>query len=102
MDIRNVANQGNVERAGDRTKKAGPLRTVVIPAVARDEAKISSAGRETAAAIEGLAERARRDGPERDAVVAEARRKLMSGELDAPSTTRATAQRLLDAGFVAG
>jgi len=99
MDIRNVANHGNVERAGDRTKKSD-TRVVVIPTVARDEASISSASRATAAAIEGLAERARSGGRDRDAVVANAMKKLMSGELDGDAVYAATAHRLLDAKFL--
>ena len=58
MDIRNVANQSNVERAGDRARKAEPQRTVVIPTVARDPARISAAGPEPAPATESPPERA--------------------------------------------
>lgn len=99
MDIRNVANQGNVERAGDRTKKSD-ARVVLIPSVARDEASISAAGRDTAAAIEGLAERARQSDRNREQVVANAMRRLLGGELDSAGTLGATAQRLLDAKFL--
>lgn len=100
MDIRNVANQGSVERSGDRTKKSVAQRTVVIPSVARDEASISAAGRETAAAIEGLAERARHSDRDREAIVAGALQKLVRGDLDSPAVVAATAQRLLDARFL--
>jgi hypothetical protein len=99
MDIRNVANHGNVERSSDRTKKSD-ARAFVIPTVVRDQASISSAGRETAAAIEGLAERARRSDGSRDALVAAATKKLAMGELDGAAVVKATAQRLLDAKFL--
>lgn len=99
MDIRNVANHGKVERSSDRTKKS-ELPTVVIPSATRDQASISTDGRATAAAIEGLAERARSGGRDRDGVVAEALRKLTSGELDGAATTAATARRVLDAKFL--
>jgi len=99
MDIRNVANQGNVDRSSDRSKRSD-ARTVVIPAVARDEASISSAGRETAAAIEGLAERARNSDGDRGALVARAMQKLMNGDLDGRQAASATARRLLDAKFL--
>jgi hypothetical protein len=100
MDIRNVTNHANVERSNDRTKRAEAQRTVIIPSVGRDEASISSAGRETAAAVEGLAERARRGDRDRDQVVARAMQKLISGELDGSDAIGATAQRLLDARFL--
>ncbi len=101
MDIRNVTTNGSVERSSDRTKKSDAQRTVVIPSVARDQANISSVGRDSAAAVEGLAERARTAGG-REAIVTEALRKLTSGELDGERTIRATAQRVLDAKFLAG
>lgn len=100
MDIRNVANQGSVERAGDRARKAEPQRTVVIPTVARDQASISAAGRETAAAIESLAERARSGDRGREELVARAAQKLVSGELDEAAVVSATARRMLDAKFL--
>lgn len=99
MDIRNVTNQSNVERSTDR-KRSEAQRTVIIPSVARDEASISAAGRETAAAVEGLAERARRSAVDRDQVVARAMQKLISGELDGTEAIGATARRLLDAKFL--
>jgi len=99
MDIRNVANQGNVERRGDRAKKPGSLRTVVIPGPARDEASISATGRGMAAAIGNLAARARTSDDGREALVADAMRKLGRGELDGEAVVAATATRLLDAKF---
>lgn len=100
MDIRNVGNPGNVTRRGDRSERAAPPPAVVIPAVARDDARISTAGRETAAAIEGLAERARRDDAGREALVARAAQKLADGDLDDHATFAATAQRLAAGGFL--
>jgi hypothetical protein len=102
MDIRNVTNHGNVERANDRTKRADAQRTVVIPSVGRDEASISATGRETAAAVESLAERSRNGGGgrDRDQMVARALEKLISGELDSTDAIGVTAQRMLDAKFL--
>jgi hypothetical protein len=101
MDIRNVANNGKVERANDRPQRAEHKRGDGSPAVARDEAAISPSGRETAAAVTGLAERARRDASDRDAVVQAAMKKLVSGELDSEGVQRETARRLLGARFLA-
>lgn len=100
MDIRNVGNPGNVTRSGERSERAASAPAVVIPAVARDDARISAAGRETAAAIEGLAERARRDDTGREALVAAAAAKLAEGRLDDPAVLAATAQRLVDGRFL--
>ncbi|MCU0864389.1 MAG: hypothetical protein MUC36_11385 [Planctomycetes bacterium] len=99
MDIRNVSNQGNVERTGDRGKRAEGQRVYVVPAPARDEANISKSGRETAAAVEALAERARGDGGDRAELVATALRKLMSGALDGDEAIQGAARRLRDSGF---
>jgi len=100
MDIRNIGKTGNVDRSGDRPKRTEAPRDYVIPSVARDEAKISQKSRETAAAVEGLTERARRDGSERAGVVEAARTKLQNGGLDAPAVLAATAERLLGAKFL--
>ncbi|MCA3010627.1 MAG: hypothetical protein INH34_19800 [Phycisphaerales bacterium] len=99
MDIRTVGSQGSVERASDRSKKAETSRDVLIPAPARDSAQISSAGRATAASVEGLAERARTAGGDRQEIVAAALAKLRSGELDRPAAIASAAQALLDRDF---
>ena len=99
MDIRTVGSQGSVERASDRSKKAETSRDVLIPAPARDSAQISSAGRATAASVEGLAERARTAGGDRQDVVAGALKKLLGGELDRPEAIESAARALLDRGF---
>lgn len=101
MDIRHVSGNGNVERPGDRSRKAEP-KVVLIPAVGRDEAKISSTGRQTAAAVAGLAARARQAGGEREAIVAAAAAKLQRGELDGEPVAAATAERMLAARFLSG
>lgn len=60
MDIRNVGNQGNVDRIGERSRRQDAKRADSEPMALRgDDAKISSTSRETAAAVEQLAERAR-------------------------------------------
>jgi hypothetical protein len=99
MNIRNVANQGGVERTSDRNKRSDGLRTVIIPSVGRDEASISKASREAAAAIVGLADRARGNGRDRDEIVQAAKAKLAAGQLDSRDAMGVTAQRLLDAKF---
>lgn len=99
MDIRNVGSKSSVDRASDRSKRTEAKRDDAAPAVRRDEARISSTSRDTAAAVEGLAERARRDDTDREALVTAAMRKLMNGELDGAEALQGTAQRLLDGKF---
>ena len=99
MDIRTVGSQGSVERASDRSKKADTSRDVLIPAAPRDSAQISSASRASAASVEGLAERARTAGGDRQDVVAAARKKLLGGELDRAEAIESAARALLDRGF---
>ena len=99
MDIRTVGSQGSVERASDRSKKAEAQRSVLIPAATRDSAQISSASRATAAAVEGLAERARSSGGDRQEIVAAAMKKLLGGELDSPTAIESAARAMLDRGF---
>lgn len=104
MDIRNIADQGNVDRANDRADRA---KTVVIhpPAPAlndQDHATISTSGRDTLAAVEGLAERARKQGGERQEIVDAARARLESGALSSPDVLDRTARNILDSGFLAG
>ncbi len=102
MNIHDIGKSGNVDRSGDRTTKAAVRHDVLVPFVAKDEAKISASSRKTAAAIENLVQRARQDGGDRADVVAAALQKLQSGALDQESVYGATAQQLLDAKFVSG
>lgn len=99
MDIRKVGSNSSVDRTNDRTKRTESKRADAAPTVRRDEASISSASRDTAAAVEGLAERARRDDGDREAVVTTAMRKLMNGELNGAEALQGAAQRLLDGKF---
>lgn len=99
MDIRTVGSQGSVERASDRSKKTEAQRDVLIPAATRDSAQISSASRASAAAVEGLAERARSAGGDRQQIVADAMKKLLGGELDSPAAIESAARAMLDRGF---
>ncbi|MCA8952354.1 MAG: hypothetical protein KDE27_22785 [Planctomycetes bacterium] len=112
MDIRKVADRTIADRSSvDRTAE-GPERgkTVVLQpqpplghkAVDGDHAEISSKGRDTAAFVEGLAERARRVGSDRHEIVEAARARLASGELGTPAALDRTARNLLDSGFLAG
>lgn len=100
MDIRNIGQTGNVERGGDRPKRAEATRDYVIPSVQRDEARISASSRETAAAIDGLTARARENDGDRAAKVAAARQKLLGGELDTPAVHAETGKQLLAANFL--
>lgn len=99
MDIRNVGT-GSVDRADERTKKAASVADVIIPSVRRDEASISPAGREAAATVERLAQRARGSDRDREPLVAAAQKKLLAGELDGAAAAAATARALLDAKFL--
>jgi len=99
LDLRTVGSQGSVERAGDRSKKTEAQRDVLIPAATRDSAQISSASRASASAVEGLAERARSAGGDREQIVAAAMKKLLGGELDSPAAIESAARAMLDRGF---
>ena len=100
MDIRNVGSNGNIDRTGERAKSASPKSNVLIPFVAKDDASISDAGRQSAAAVEQLSERARGASGDRDELVAAARQKLQSGELDSNAVFASTAQKLANRGFL--
>lgn len=102
MDIRKIGIPGNVAHRGDSSERADRQPVIVIPAKGRDDARISVAGRETAAAIEGLAERARGDAASREQVVAAAAERLASGQLDHPDVLASTAQKLADARLLSG
>ena len=100
MDIRNVGTNGNIDRTGERNKGAQPRADVLIPFVAKDDARISDTGRKTAATADRLAERARGDDSDRAGKVEAARQRLLSGELDSPAVFAATAQKLAGRGFL--
>ena len=102
MQIRTVGNQNNVKRTDDRAKRSDEKAVVLVPQAPRDLATISDAGRDAAAAVANLAERARNSGGDRTDVVAAAKAKLVGGQLGSPATLSATAQKLLDANFLAG
>ena len=104
MDIRNIANKGNLDRATDRPERS---KTVVLhpqpPAVkGGDHATISTKSRDTLAAVEGLAERARKDGGARHEIVEAARVKLENGTLGSPDANSGTARQILVSGFLSG
>ncbi|MFK7738698.1 MAG: hypothetical protein AB8H80_00135 [Planctomycetota bacterium] len=104
MQIRNVGNQGNVDRTGDlseRSKRAERRESSsVSPAAANDATTISSAGREIAARVDELSDRARGEDGDRDAIVEAARQKLESGGLDSAESFAETANQLIDRGFL--
>lgn len=101
MDIGNVNNQGNVDRVGERGSRADAKRVILTPMAPRgDDARISDAGRETAASIERLTLRAMGEDQSRDAMVEAARARLLSGALDTQEVFAATADRLAGNGFL--
>jgi hypothetical protein len=100
MQIRNLGNPSNVQRADDRSQRSTEKAVVLVPQAPVDSATISNASRSTAAAVENLAERARNAGGDRSEVVAAAKAKLASGALSSGATLQATAQKLLDARFL--
>lgn len=100
MDIRNVGNQGSIDRTGERAKRTDAKRAEVTANVVRDDAQISATGRETAAAVEGLADRARRDEGDREALVEAAKARLLEGKLDDPAVFAETARRIGSSGFL--
>ena len=106
MNIPDIANQGSVDRSGDRlTDRAREKAVIISPAPARgveDRATISSSSRDTLAAVEGLAERARAHGEDRSGKVAAAAAMVESGALISDAVLQSTAERLLDSGFLAG
>lgn len=102
MQIRNVGNQGNVKRTDDRGKRTEEKPVVLVPQAPRDSATISDAGRDAAAVVANLAERARNSGGDRTEIVAAAKAKLVGGQLGSQAVLGATAQKLLEADFLAG
>ncbi|MCA8975845.1 MAG: hypothetical protein KDC98_14075 [Planctomycetes bacterium] len=108
MNIHNIANQGSLDQTRDRTtERAGHEKTVIIPAGARDraiqdEATISSSSRDTLAAVEGFAERARGHGEVRSDKIAAAAERLQSGELNSAAVIHETARQIVESEFFAG
>lgn len=100
MNIGNVKGNGGIDRSSDRPSRTeGGRAPAPAPKVHQDEAEISTGGRETAKAVEELAQRARRDEPERAAKVEAARQRLQKGELDSVAVHKEVARQLLDGGF---
>lgn len=99
MDIRNVGNNGGIERSGDRPQRTQHKRDSAGGFPVRDEAQISESSRATANAVEGYAEKARQGDGDRDEIVAAALARLKRGELDSPAAYRETARRMLDGKF---
>ena len=100
MDIRNVGNHGNIDRAGEHGKRAQSKSNVLIPFVPKDDARISEAGRKTAASVDRLVDQARDEDGSRDSLVEAARQKLLSGELDTEAVFASTAEKLANRGFL--
>lgn len=100
MDIRNVDQNGGIETGNRRAKRADAKPVLIPTPPPRDEATISPASRETAAAIENLAERARNVPSERSEIVAAAIAKLKSGALDSEASFAGTAKQMLAAKFL--
>ena len=100
MDIRNIGNYGQVDRAGERGQRSQAKPVVLTPHVAKDDAQISPDGRKQAAKVDQLARSARGQEGDRSAIIEAARQKLLSGELDTNEVFAATAERLADSGFL--
>lgn len=101
MNIGNVKGNGGIERGAERTVKLQPQRADDSRAP-RDVAAISAGGQRAAASAERLAQRAKAEDPARVALVEAARLRLQSGELDDMAVLRATAQKVMDSGFLGG
>lgn len=100
MNIRNVSNNGGVERGSDRPLRADGKRDRSAPAAASgDLASISAGGREAKASFDANVEAARDAGEDRAVMIARAFEKLMSGGLDSEVALRDTASRMLAAEF---
>jgi hypothetical protein len=100
MDIRNVGNQGNIDRTSDQGKRAQAKSNVLIPFVPKDDARISDTGRKAAASVDRLVDQARNEDGSRDSLVEAARQKLLSGELDSQAVFASTAQKLAGSDFL--
>lgn len=83
----------NKGSSGERPSSVGDGATPI--ARGEDFASISATGRETLAAVDSLAERARGEAGDRAEIVAAAQARLDSGALDGPEIDTAIAQRLL-------
>src|SRR5688500_18698843 len=101
MDIGPLRNPGGVEKPDGRPQRTDKRTAESVPAAARDEAAISESGRETAASVDALAQRARNgDESERRTRIDRALQKLMNGDLDDPAVHAEVAKRLLEARFL--
>lgn len=101
MNIGNVKGNGGIERGSERIVRLQPQRVAGQPAAHRDEAAISAAGQRSAAAVEGLVNRARQEPSDRADLVAAAKVRLDQGE-HGIEALREIAKAVLDAGFLAG
>ena len=100
MNIRNVSNNGGVERGGDRPLRAdGKRDRSAATTTTGDRAAISSDGREAKASFDASVEAAKGAGDDRASMVARAMEKLISGGLDSEVALRDTASRMLAAEF---
>ena len=101
MDIRNVGNNGSIDRAGEQgTRAQAKSKNVLVPFVPKDDARISATGRKTADSVDRFVDQARDEEGGRDALVEAARQKLLSGELDSQAVFASTAQNLAGSGFL--
>lgn len=96
MDVGHIEGKGGVDRGAERAARREHSRRSDSVKGPVDSAAISESGRETAAAIDELAAKARRDEPDREARVEAAQARLEAGELDATEVLRETARRMLD------
>ena len=103
MHIGNLRGAGGVERSGDRQKPETKRTDDATRPAVRDQAAISAGGRETAASVDALTEKAGSAGDgDRHEMVQRAIRRLMNGELDTHAVHQDVARQLVQGDFTAG
>ncbi|MBK8099020.1 MAG: hypothetical protein IPK26_18085 [Planctomycetes bacterium] len=101
MNIGNVQGNGGIERGADRPTRTEQKRSgAALRSEPIDQAAISTGGREKAASVEALTERARDPGEDRREKIQRAMSRLMSGELDSVAAHKAAAQKVLQSDFL--
>jgi len=101
MNVNNIRGNG-VSRTGDRPSRSESRSNADAARASepRDQAAISSDGRDSAASVDELVRRAGRDSDDRRAIVDAAAARLQSGDLDTVAVHKDVAKQLLDSGFL--
>jgi hypothetical protein len=102
MNVNNIRSNSGVSRATDRPQRTDGSRggDAVRSSEPRDQAAISSDGRDQAASVDELVRRAGSDQDDRQSRVDAAASKLSNGSLDTFAVHRDIAQQLLDSGYL--